>query len=155
MDGKKGCQNCYLGLLSSNGCHRTGAVWFASPPFLRVMVQLDTISLVPHYIISGFGQSTESKGSPEFPNSFLSLHIIIGCLGASQGWEILSSLQCSNLLVQCLAPGQRPMELRLELSCSSLRSSFSNGRTARRRALRCLGIPDGSQQQKWVTESVL
>lgn len=153
---KKGCQNCYFGLLSSNGCHQTRPVWFASPPpFLRVPLQLDTISLVPHYIISGFGQSTESKGSPGLPNSFLSLHIIIGRLGASQEWEILSSLQCSNLLVQCLAPGQRPMKLRVELSCSSLHSFFSNGKTARQSALQCLGMLDRTQQQKWVTESVL
>lgn len=72
-----------FGLLGFNGCHQTTAAWFAPPLILRLPLQLDTISLVLHYIISSFGQSTESKRSPEFPNSLLSLHIINGCLGAS------------------------------------------------------------------------
>lgn len=157
MNRKKRCQNCWFGLLRPNGCHQKTAVWFAPPPFLRVPLQLNTISLVPHFTISGFGQSTESKGSPEFPNSLLSLHIIIGHLVPPKDEKYsapCNAVTCS-FSVQCLAPGQRPMKLRVELSCSSLHSFFSNGKTARWRALQYLRILDRSQQGKWVTESVL
>lgn len=82
-------------------------------------------------------------------------HIIIRCLGATQGWEMLRYSKCSDLLIQCLAPEHRPMKLRVEPSHSSLHPSFSNGKTAGRCALQCLGTQDRSQQQKWVTESVL
>lgn len=137
--------------MHSNDAKKTKAVFFASLPSLRVPLLLDAISVVPRCAVSGFCQNTESNVSPLFPISFLPSHNIFGCMGATQGWEMLHSLKCSNLLVQCLAPGHRPMKLRV----SSFHPSFSNGKTARRCALQCLGYQDRSQQQKWVTESVL
>lgn len=83
--GGKDAKIAILGHFGLMGCHQARAVLFASLPFLRALLRLDALSLGPHYIISGFSQSSESKGSPGVPNSFLSLPIIIGCLSATQG----------------------------------------------------------------------